>query len=77
LTSIDKYAIGNLFFLILFACWHAIIGSTLFESYGDMRVTIDTYVLGAFGVAFSIYTLFFIVKITLIIRSINEKGKKE
>lgn len=77
LTSIDKYAIGNLFFLIIFACWHAIIGSTLFESNGDMRVTIDTYVLGGFGVAFFIYTLFFIVKISLIIRGINEKGKKE
>ena len=76
LTSIDKYAIGNLLFLVLFASWHAIIGSTIFDSYGDTRFTIDAYLLGAFGIVFFIYTLFFILKIKWMIKEIDKKGKK-
>lgn len=58
LTSIDKYAIGNLFFLVLFAFWHAIIGSTCFENYSLASIyELDMFACIAFGVAFIIYNL--------------------
>ena len=58
LTSIDKYAIGNLFFLTLFAFWHAIIGSTCFQSFSaDYISQIDMIACITFGVAFVIYNL--------------------
>jgi hypothetical protein len=58
LTSIDKYAIGNLFFLTLFAFWHAIIGSSCFDSFSpDHIFEIDIVACITFGVAFIIYNL--------------------
>ncbi len=58
LTSIDKYAIGNLFFLTLFAFWHAIIGSSCFDSYSAEHIfEIDIVACITFGVAFIIYNL--------------------
>ncbi len=62
LTSIDKYAIGNLLFLVLFACWHSIVGSQIFDDVTtSIRITIDTYVLCAFAIAFFIYTLVYVI----------------
>ena len=76
LTTIDKYAIGNLFFLVGFAFWHAIIGSTMFSSYtSNDRNTIDTYGLIAFAIAFLLYTGFHIVKIMIMKKEIDKMSK--
>ena len=63
LTSIDKFAIGNLFIQILFAIWHAIIGSTLFSSDETVQSTTDSYALYGLGGIFTLYTLFHTFKI--------------
>ena len=63
LTSIDKFAIGNLFFLVAFALWHSIIGSTLFDEDNDNRTKLDLYGLYGFSGAFTFYTLFAILNI--------------
>ena len=74
LTSIDKYAIGNLFFLILFACWHSIIGSQMFSNFLlDTRKEIDQYVLLSFGVAFICYTIAYMTWIVRMQKAIEKK----
>jgi hypothetical protein len=74
LTSVDKYSIGNLFFLVLFAMWHAIIGSTMFDVYSDYRIPIDIYVLCFFGIAFFTYNIAFIIRLVQI-KMKNEQKK--
>ena len=72
LTAIDKYAIGNLFIQILFAMWHAIIGSGLFDSISDYRSTYDSYALYALTGIFMIYTLFTATKCIYTQKQINK-----
>ena len=76
LTSIDKYAIGNLFFLVTFAFWHAIIGSTIFNEDNDYRALIDSYALVTVSVGFVIYTLYSIFKIMYMSRQIDNLEKQ-
>ncbi|RNA09125.1 gamma aminobutyric acid receptor subunit [Brachionus plicatilis] len=45
LTSLDKYAIGSLLYLVLFCVWHSIIGSNIITSDGKQKEDIDHYVL--------------------------------
>jgi hypothetical protein len=75
LTSIDKYAIGNLFIQILFAMWHAIIGSVLFDSISSERSVYDSYALIAFSCLFAIYTTFTLAKIIYTQKQIDKWRK--
>jgi hypothetical protein len=77
LTSIDKFAIGNLFFLVLFAVWHAIIGSTMFDDIASQREIIDLYVLVGFGILFTVYTLFYVCLFFWMQMAINKKAKNQ
>ena len=77
LTAIDKFAIGNLLILVVFACWHAIIGSTLFDNYESQRVTVDTVFLGIFGLVFFVYTLFYVIRIVLMTKKAEEFGQND
>jgi hypothetical protein len=50
----------NFFNKVLFACWHSIIGSQLFEDFElTSRKNIDSYVLAGFAIAFVIYTIIY------------------
>lgn len=59
LTSLDKYAIGSLFFLIAFCIWHSLIGSNVITQDKSLKRIIDTYVLIIFGVLACAHNLFF------------------
>jgi hypothetical protein len=76
LTAIDKYAIGNLFFLVAFAFWHAIIGSTLFDEDNEQRTKIDFYALIAVSIGFLIYTLIAVLNIVYMSRQIENLEKQ-
>ena len=45
LTSLDKYAIGSLLYLVLFCVWHSIIGSTIISPELTVKRKIDGIVL--------------------------------
>ena len=63
LTTLDKYAVCALIFLVCLCAWHAVIGSSLFNSMsGDERINVDIYVL--IGIA-SFYVLFHLLYIIL------------
>lgn len=63
LTTLDKYALCALVFLVVVAVWHAIIGSGIISAY---QVFIDTVVLILIAVLFIIfhivYVTFFLIK---------------
>jgi hypothetical protein len=63
LTTLDKYALGALIFLVMLCVWHAIIGSGIITS---NQTNIDTYVLIGLSISFLLfhiaYIAFFIYK---------------
>lgn len=61
LTSIDKYAIGNLFFLVVFLVWHSVVPSDFLENISIPRKDIDTYILMAFGFIYATYNSFYAI----------------
>lgn len=62
LTTLDKYAIGALIFLVLLCVWHAFIGSEMFLGFTlDTIIAIDQFALSSIGV---LYILFHFVYIT-------------
>lgn len=62
LTTLDKYAIGALIFLVLLCVWHAFIGSELFlKSSLQTIFTIDQYALVVIGVLFVFFHLIYVV----------------
>jgi hypothetical protein len=74
LTSLDKYAIGSLLFLVFFCVWHSLIGSSIITT--TNRKTIDTYVLYALAGLFLIYNLIYVmwfVKMHRTIQNFKEK----
>lgn len=84
LTSLDKYAIGNLFFLILFCVWHSLIGSNLISSDITIRKKIDRYVLLGSIILLILFNCIYLVWFVIMYRSIrkfeaecHEKSKNE
>jgi hypothetical protein len=63
LTTLDKYALGALIFLVLLCVWHAIIGSGIIAT---NQSNIDSYVLIGLGAGFIlfhvVYISFFVYK---------------
>lgn len=80
LTSLDKYAIGSLLYLVLFCVWHSIIGSNIITNDGKQREDIDHYVLvGSISFCF-IYNLCYLVwflKMSKNIKKFQSDGLKE
>ena len=59
LTSLDKYAIGSLLFLVCFCVWHSLIGSSIITT--TNRKMIDTYVLYGLAALFVLYNLVYVI----------------
>ncbi len=80
LTSLDKYAIGSLLYLVLFCVWHSIIGSSIIISSEKENVSykrqVDTYVLACSAGFFILYNLFYIAWFFKMYRSINKFHKE-
>lgn len=78
LTSLDKYAIGSLLFLVLFCVWHSLIGSSLLinihqnEDKGELRKRIDTYLLFGSASIFLFYNFFYIFWFLKMYKSIKK-----
>ncbi len=79
LTTLDKYALGALVFLVLLCVWHAIIGCGLISE--TQAVSIDQYVLAGIAALFFLfhiaYIVFFIYKYTKYLTLAEEEKKKE
>jgi hypothetical protein len=66
LTTLDKYAIGALIFLVCLCVWHAFIGSELFMKFKpDTVVLIDTFVLILIGLFYFLFHLVYIIHFLL------------
>jgi hypothetical protein len=63
LTSLDKYAIGSLLFLVIFCVWHSLIGSSVITT--TNKKEIDTYVL--YGLATS-YIVFNVILVSWLLK---------
>ena len=80
LTSLDKYAIGSLLYLVLFCVWHSIIGSNIISDELYDRKKIDRYVLFGSALFCIIYNLCYViwfVKMSKEIRKFQLEGLKE
>ena len=74
LTSLDKYAIGSLLFLVCFCVWHSLIGSTIITT--TNRKNIDTYVLYGLAAAFILYNFGYVmwfIKMNRTIQAFKDK----
>ena len=74
LTSLDKYAIGSLLFLVCFCVWHSLIGSAIITT--TNKKNIDAYVLYGLAGLFFIYNFGYImwfVKMNRTIQKFKEK----
>lgn len=71
LTSLDKYAIGSLLYLVLFCVWHSLIGSNLVSSDVNTRKKIDRYVLYASVSLYIVYNLSYLTWFVRMYRSIR------
>ena len=60
LTSLDKYAIGSLLYLVLFCVWHSVIGSNVITDNIEFRKAIDSYVLIGSAILYFLYNFFYI-----------------
>ncbi len=61
LTTLDKYAIGALIFLVSLCAWHAIIGSNVISTTSPTPSQIDQYALMAIGALYFLFHLIYIV----------------
>ncbi len=68
-TSLDRYSLIHLVFLIALLFWHAAIGSDQFFKDVDEAKRIDSYALAAFGSVLLLIQLFFA---TTFIRAYSE-----
>jgi hypothetical protein len=60
LTTLDKYAIGALIFLVALCGWHATIGSSvIYDNDTDNKERVDTIVLVVIGVFYIIYHIIY------------------
>lgn len=74
LTSLDKYAIGSLLFLVCFCVWHSLIGSSIITT--TDKKNIDTYVLYGLAGLFLVYNLVYVIwfiKMDRTIKNFKEK----
>ncbi len=69
LTSLDKYAICSLLFLVIFCVWHSLIGSTVLTT--TNKKEIDTYVLYGFATAYIIFNVIIISWLVKMFRTIQ------
>lgn len=79
LTSLDKYAIGNLFHLVIFCVWHSIIGSDAFEQKA-FRKRFDCYFLYGASTFFLFYNIwygFWFLKMSRSIKKFLDDGQAE
>lgn len=72
LTSLDKYAIGSLFSLVLFCVWHSVIGSNVITKDVDFKQIIDNYVFIGSGVFYLFYNIGYITWFLKMARSIKK-----
>ena len=77
LTSLDKYAIGCLFHLVLFCSWHATISSDLISTDVTFKKRIDTYVLMGSAGFFVFFNLCFVLWFLIMLKTMsNFRNKK-
>lgn len=79
LTTLDKYAIGALIFLVSLCAWHAIIGSEIFSSTeNSLASNIDKYALfgisGLYVMFHLIYIVYFLVRYSRYSKIGTEQG---
>jgi hypothetical protein len=72
LTSLDKYAIGSLFSLVLFCVWHSVIGSNVITKNPDQKQLIDNYVFMGAGIFYLLYNIGYITWFLKMARSIKK-----
>lgn len=72
LTSLDKYAIGSLFSLVLFCVWHSVIGSNVITKNPDKKQLIDNYVFMGAGIFYLLYNIGYITWFLKMARSIKK-----
>ena len=72
LTSLDKYAIGSLFSLVLFCVWHSLIGSNVITKDQEFRQVIDNYVFMGAGIFYLLYNIGYITWFIKMARSIKK-----
>ena len=80
LTSLDKYAIVSLLHLVLFCCWHSLIGTDIITAENSVRKMVDSYVLyGAalFYVLFNLTCLIWFVRMYRANKNIEKQFKKK
>ncbi len=80
LTSLDKFAIGNLFHLVIFCVWHSIIGSDAFSKDAANRKRIDCYFLYGASTFFLFYNIwygFWFLKMSRSIKKFLNDGQTE
>ena len=61
LTSLDKYAIGSLLYLVLFCVWHSIIGSSVISSELLAKRKVDGIVLYCAASFYILYNFGYII----------------
>ena len=72
LTSLDKYTISCLFFLVFFCIWHSLISSSVLTTVDETRKSIDMYFLIASALLFALLNVVVIgwfVKMLMTIRT--------
>lgn len=72
LTSLDKYAIGSLFHLVIFCVWHSIIGSTAIANEPSYKKKFDCYFLYGSSTFFMFYNIFYACWFLKMSRSIKK-----
>jgi hypothetical protein len=72
LTSLDKYAIGSLFSLVLFCVWHSVIGSNVITKDTEKKQLIDNYVFMGAGIFYLLYNIGYITWFIKMARSIKK-----
>jgi hypothetical protein len=69
LTSLDKYAIGSLLFLVIFCVWHSLIGSAVVTT--TNKKEIDTYVLYGLATGYIIFNVILVSWLVKMSRTIQ------
>ena len=72
LTSLDKYAIGSLFSLVLFCVWHSLIASNVITRDQEFRQIIDNYVFMGAGIFYLFYNIGYITWFIKMARTIKK-----
>ena len=73
LTSLDKYEIVNLIFLVVCCFWHSL-GTLITDS--NLQVFIDKIILGALGVIFTLIQVYFVCNLLQSFRKLKKLKQK-